>query len=790
MPIPLQRASIFCFGDYQLKQTSRTLVRRGRPVALGSKAFEVLTCLVVHAGEVVTKTELLEWAWPESHVEEGTLAQHIFALRKAFGENAGYIVTVPGRGYQFTAPVQELPEAGLPAAAVGEVRLQQVRERTHIVIEETTAPAEAQGRQISLFAVTLFTKGALAGVAAVALALAGWGAWYWMHRGQARAFQKVVVADIINNTGDATFDTALKRALQIDLEQSPYIDVLSETEAAATLQRMGSKPGAPLSGDTAHEVCERSNRDVLLTGSIVAVGAEYLLTLEATDCASGKQLGAAKARAHSKEEVFSALDQVTDKVRGQLGESSHSVQSFRVPIAEATTPSLEALKAYSIGTVMEAQGRQEEEVLPLFQQAVALDPKFAMAYGEIAPQYYNLSEFQLATEYYKKAFDLRSQVSARENLVLSAHYYAEGQQDLEQGIRVYQLWTATYPHDWVPLLNLANEYTQLGQYGPAIDAGERALALESSRPVIYSVLARAYKHAGRSAEARALGELAMQRGKGGNGLHGTLFVLAWQQHDAAALARETQWAEGPGGWYGRYLEAYLAAEQGRAQRADELFRDAIAQARQDHLDESADEMVLDHAAIQIEFGRPDAARATLKQVLSDDTDPVYLLTLQALLGKTAPAEAYLARIPHEGGGAAGRHTKPPGTLTTYLKLPRLRASVDLARNRPVDALHDLELAAPYELEAYEVLSLHGNAALQAHRPNLAAAQFQRLLANQGIGYGPLYPMAHLGLARAYAAQGRTFDSRAEYESFLAAWKDADPDIPLLRTAEAELARLR
>ena len=780
MSNPLQRATIFCFDDYQLKRTSRTLERKGRPVALGSKAFEVLTCLVVHAGEVVTKTELLEWAWPESHVEEGTLAQHIFALRKAFAENAGYIVTVPGRGYQFTAPVQELAaEADLPAG--GEVRLQQIRERTHIVIEETTSPPEARGRQISLFA-----KGALAGVAVVALALAGGIAWRWMHRGQGREFQKVVVADILNSTGDTTFDGALKRALQIDLEQSPYIDVLSEKEAAATLERMGSRPSVPLTDGTAHEVCERTNSQVLLSGSIGAVGKEYLLTLEASDCASGKELAADKARAHSKEEVFSALDQLTDRVRGQLGESARSVQSFRVPIAEATTPSLEALKAYSLGTAMEAQGKQEAEVLPFFQQAVALDPNFAMAYGEIATQYYNLSEFQLATMFYKKAFDLRSHVSTRENLILSAHYYAEGQQDLEQGIRVYQLWTETYPHDWVPLLNLANEYTQIGQYGPAIDAGQRALALETDRPVIYSVLARAYQHAGRAAEAKALGDLAMQRGKDGNGLHGTLFVIAWQQHDAAALARETQWAEGPGGWYGRYLEAYLAAEQGRARHADELFRDAIAQARREHLDESADEMVLDHAAIQMEFGMPETARATLKQVVSADTDPVYLLTLRALLGETAPAEAYLARH----GDETNSRTKPPGTLITYLKLPRLRASLDLTQNKPNEALRALEPAAPYELEAYELLSLHGNAALQAHRPELATAQFQRLLANQGIGYGPLYPMAHLGLGRAYAAMGRTSDSRAEYQSFLAAWKDADPEIPLLKTAQAELARMR
>ena len=782
----MQRASVFLFDVYALKPRTRTLERNGKPVALGSKAFEVLTCLVVHAGEVVTKTELLQWVWPEAHVEEGTLSQHIFALRKAFGKDAGYIVTVPGRGYQFTAPVQELPaETGLPAYTGDEMHLQQFRERTHIVIEETSSTAKPAAHQTSLSNTRRVYPMILVGGAALAVAV--WGAWRWHHRAQGHDFQRVVVADILNSTGDTVFNGALKRALQIDLEQSPYIDVLSEHDAASTLQLMGRNADAPMEGDTAREVCERANHQVLLTGSISKVGSEYLLMLEAMDCASEKKLGAAKARARTEEDVFSALDTVTDRVREQLGESSKSVRDFRVPIAEATTPSLEALKAYSIGTMMEAQGKQEAEVLPLFQQAVALDPNFAMAYGEIATQYYNLSEFQLATEFYKKAFDLRSHVSARENLVLSAHYYAEGQQDLEQGIHVYELWAATYPHDWVPLLNLANEYTQIGQYGPAVDAAQRALELEPGRPVVYSVLARAYKGENRFAEAKALGQLAMQRGKGANGLHGSLFLIAWQEHDAAALARETQWAESAaGGWYGCYLEAYVAAEEGRARRANELFEDAIEKARQAHLDESADEMVLDQAAIQIEFGMPAAARATLKQIVSADTDPVYLLTLRALLGDTVPAELYLATH----GSTDDSRTKPPGTVITYLKLPRLRATVDLALEKPTEALHALEPTAPYELEAYEMLSLHGNAALQAHRPELAAMQFQKLLANPGIGYGPLYPMAHLGLARADAALGHTADSRAEYQSFLAAWKDADPDLPLLRTARAELARLQ
>jgi tetratricopeptide (TPR) repeat protein len=479
--------------------------------------------------------------------------------------------------------------------------------------------------------------------------------------------------------------------------------------------------------------------------------------------------------------VFAAIDNVTDKIRSQLGEPDKSVASYQVPIAEATTPSLEALKAYSIGASMEAQGKEEREILPLFQRAVELDPKFAMAYGEIATQHYNLSQFDLASRYYKKAFDLSGHVSEREKLIIEAHYYAEGQKDLEQGIRVYQLWAATYPHDWVPWLNLANEYTQIGQYRAAVTAGERALQLERDRAMIYSVLARAYKRDNRFADAKATGALAIQRGKDSSGVHGTLYAVAWEEKDAAGLARELQWNKDHGGWYGVYLQALSAAAEGRYKQSETLFHSAISQARSEGLTENPDGMLSDEANIERLSGYPETARRTLLLMGKEYKDSFWYAIDCAELGDTSVAESFLtshsAEVSH-------------GTLMTFLEMPQLRAAVDLAHHKPAQAIASLESTQPYQMAGYEIFSLRGQAYLQAGQPGLAVEQYRTILENQGISFGLEYPLAHLGLARAYAAEGNLAASRAEYQTLLAAWANADPDLPVLQAAKSEMAHLR
>jgi tetratricopeptide (TPR) repeat protein len=402
-----------------------------------------------------------------------------------------------------------------------------------------------------------------------------------------------------------------------------------------------------------------------------------------------------------------------------------------------------------------------------------------MAWSALATEYYNLSEYKVASEDYKKAFDLSDQVSAKENLIIRARYYAEGQQDLEQGIKVYRQWAATYPNDWLPWASLANEYTLLGEYPAAIDAGQRALQIEPNRSIIYGVLVRAYKRAGRFAEAKALAAEALRRGKGSLTIHGLLYVIGWQEHDAQAVEREAKWGQ-DAGWYPLYLQGLATASEGRYTQAADLFHKATTLADEDHLEENALGMASDEAAIELSFGLPAAARATLRQTAKSDEDRADVVTLLAELGDQAPAEAFLA--------AHGKATQP-ATLLTYLKIPQLRARLALLHGKPLDAIAALEPARPYEMAGYDVWSERGEAYLQAHQPDLAAGQYRLLLDNPGVSFGPLFPLAHLGLARSYAMSGKIVASRAEYQTFITAWKDADPDLPILITAKAELAKL-
>jgi len=775
----MRAEEIFQFGEYRVDPQDRTLRRNDMPVGLNRRAFDVLLYLVRNPGRVVTKEELLKSIWPDAYVDENNLTQSMSVLRRALEEHPGqnnYIATLPGRGYQFIAAVEAIgsPTAiqviSADASPGNSVFLHQRTVTTSVITEETEQQALPAPR--SRFASPLI----LLAVVAVAGG-GGYVLWRLMHPRPTSA--KVVIADFQNTTGDATFDRTLARALEIDLGQSPYMDVMTEREVVSSLQFMGQKADAPLTPELARQVCERSNRGAVLSGSIASVGHEYLLTLVATDCSTGDKLAGSKSEAKDKEHVLNALDTIADRVRSKLGESRTSVESFQVPIETATTPSLEALKAYSLGSSMEAQGVDEFSVIPLYQRAVDLDPHFAMAWSALATDYYNLSEYKVASEDYKKAFDLSDQVSAKENLIIHARYYAEGQQDLEQGIKVYRQWAATYPNDWLPWASLANEYTRLGEYPAAIDAGQRALQIEPNRSIIYGVLVRAYKRAGRFAEAKYIAGQALDRGKGSITIHGLLYVIGWQEHDPKAMEAEVKWGE-DAGWYLLYLEGLAAASDGRYTQAADFFHKATTLADEDHLEENSLGMASDEAAIELAFGLPEKARATLRQTAKTDEDRADIVMLQAELGDQAPAEAFLA--------AHGKATQP-ATLITYLKIPLLRARLAMLHNKPLDAIAALEPARPYEMASYDVWSTRGEAYLQAHQPDLAAAQYKLLLNNPGVSFGPLFPLAHLGLARAYAMSGKTAESRAEYQTFFIGWKDADPDLPILKTAKEELAKL-
>ena len=734
----------------------------------------------------MTKDELLKNVWPDAFVDENNLSQSISVLRKALDDHPGestYITTLPGRGYQFIASVKVVGQAtveereGYSTNVSGTTGLF-LHERTITTSVITQENHDGRNRTIGGW-----TRAALVLVTVILLASAG-GYVLGRRLHSNGASVSLVAATFLNSTGDATFDRTLDRALEIDLSQSPYMDVMSEGEVVSTLHYMGRSGDTPLSAELARQICMRSNREVVLMGAISSLGRKYLLTLEATNCASGKEVAAAKAEASSKEDVLAALDTVADHVRRKLGESLKSMQRYQVPIVQATTPSLEALQAYSMGDYLVSLGKDENESLPLFQKAVELDPQFAMAYGQIANDFYNLAEFDKASLYYAKAFQLSGHVSEKEKLILAAHYYAEGKHDLENGIKTYTLWADTYPFDWPPLVNLCNQYTQLGNYAPAIDAGQRALKLQPDRGITYSVLARALMRANRFSKAKDVAALAKKRGKDSAGLHETLFEIAVQEQDSIALSREAQWAAthntGWYGWFFPYSQAEASARAGSFRQAEAFFHTAYETAQEQRTSESAADVLMDEARMEFDFGLPMLAKSTLRRIENQSPDVPDLSVLYAQLGDTSAAQRYLDAY----------SSRTDDTQMMHIYLPKVRAALAMKEGKPLEAIAALEAARPYELVDFSIPTQRAAAYLQAKDPERAAKEYQTILAHPGLDpVGYLYVMAHLGLARSFALSGRAQESRAEYQALLNAWKDADPDLPILKEAKVETARL-
>jgi len=786
-------SNFYRFGPFDLDPDQRVLRRDGKKIALQPKAFDLLLYLVQNPLRLLTKEELLRAVWPDSFVEEGNLSQNIFLLRKAITpkqKDFRYIVTLPGRGYQFAATVELIPHSPSEQSDAVETHATNLSfnrstrdifnrpevndvgtERIHPPKNEPTSnPPPGRLLRFRYLLAALFT-----------LTLAASFLW-WKHHHPRPASEKVVVADFDNRTGDAAFDDVLDTALEIDLSQSPYLDVMSDQDASNVLRLMGRKPDAPITEDIATEICLRADRQVMLSGSVSSLGRHYLLALQATDCFSGHRLAEVKAEATDKDKVLPTLDRAADKLRHDLGESAPSVEHFQVSIAQATTSSLEALKAYSIGEYMVSRaGKDETETLPMFLRCVELDPNFAMAYAAIATDYFNLNEPKLASPYYQRAFDLSEQVSEKEKLYIRAHYYADAQKDLEQGIKTYQLWAETYPRDWGPWLNIARAYTQLGQEAPAVAAAQQALRLDPTRGINYTVLAQAYLHANRFADAKSAALQDVKIGKDSYNLHALLFELAFIDQDQAAMAEEIAWSQGrPSAWYSLQFQALAAASQGRYRLAEELFHSAYNVAQREHLAEAADDILVKQASMELDSGWPQTARTTLKRISSQNNDNPEFAWNLARLGDIAFAEHVLA-------SSSSNHS---GTLMTYVELPRLRAEIALRRAKPHDAIADLE-TTPYELAGgLELFAQRGAAYQKANHPEQAIAEYKKLLAHQGLDpVSPLLPLAHLWLARTQAQCGHLPESKSEYEKLFVLWKDADKDLPPLQAARKEYAAL-
>ena len=565
----------------------------------------------------------------------------------------------------------------------------------------------------------------------------------------------------------------------------PYLNVFPDQRVQQTLKFMGRPPDGRITIEIGREICQRAGVKAMLNGSIASLGNQYVITLDAVNAGTGDTLADEQVQASRKEQVLDALGKAASRLRGRLGESLASVQKFGKPLSEATTSSLDALKAFTLGDARRAAG-DELSSIPYYKQATDLDPNFAMACARLGAVYNNLGQEELSEEYRKKAFELRDRASERERLYITAHYYADSGQ-LERGIAAYELYRQTYPHDSVPYNNLGLTFKALGQFDKALENALEAVRLDPDSGFSYGVAAEAYIALNRLDEAKAILNTALQRKVGGIDAYIHLGLVALAQNDKAGLESARSLLKSAPGGDGvvMYLDASLAASQGQLRHARELFTQASQVLQRINLKEAAAAEVAGEAVTEAAFGdRVDATRDAAAALSVSRGAKVVLLAAAAyaLAGEERKAQELSSDVAKR---------RPEDTLVQSVWVPLVSAIIELKHNNPAKALQLLTAATPYDRTILEVLFTRGTAYLKAGQENEAVQEFQKVLAGRNLSpVDVLLPLAQLGLARAYALEGDSAKSRIAYQDFFALWKDADPDIPILQQAKAEYARLK
>jgi eukaryotic-like serine/threonine-protein kinase len=768
------------FGVYRLEVSSRSLFRSGEFVPLAPKVFDTLLILVKEAGRVVTKDELMQQVWPDAFVEEGSIANNVSTLRKLLNpdfEGEGPIATVPKRGYRFTAELRlrsATGEIAVHAPAAPPV--------TSEIPREKGIPAIHGSRQTR--ALLLASGGVLVFLLAIV-------AYIYFVSGRQVISEKdtIVITDFTNKTGDAVFDDALKQALIFDLEQSPRLNIISDRKVTSTLLLMGRPGEERVTGETARELCQRTGSKAMLVGTISALESEYLIGLQAINCVSGDVIVAEQSRATGRGKVLAALDQAASRMREKLGESLVSIQKFSTPVDEVTTPSLEALKSYSIGRKI-TNGQGDLAALPYLQRAVEIDPNFAVAYSGLAASYSNIGQSTLAFEAAGKAYELRDRVSAHERFRIAGSYYLNGTGQLDEAIRAYDLWARDYPRESPPLNNQGFCYNILGQLDVALRKAEAGYQLEPASSTLAGTLAQIQLALDHPEEVRKITSAALQYTPDAFVVRLPIFQEAFLRRDTAAMQEQLLWGEnhpGDGDWLLNSKgdsEAYF----GRLKSATSYFDRAVLSAKKSDNAEMAAAWQAKAAWIEAEFGNPDAARRYASGALA--TAPgrdvrAYVALAWARSGDISAATKLATELNKEF---------PQNTLLQKYWLPATQAAIELQSKNPAEAIRilqpvepmNLSLSFPLDFGAMYTTYLRGEAYLQLHQGKAAAAQFQRILDHPGVVINfALGSLAHLGLARAYALDGDKAKSRAAYDHFLELWKDGDAENQVLHQAKYE-----
>ena len=601
----------------------------------------------------------------------------------------------------------------------------------------------------------------------------------------------IVLADFTNTTGESLFDGTLKQALAIQLEQSPYLRLLPDQRVRSTLKLMDRTPNTRLDTDTAREVCLRSNSNVLLSGSISSVGTHYMIGLRALDCHTGDTLASVASEAENRDAVLKRLGQAGDELREKLGESLASVQRYNKPLYQATTSSLEALQAFTEGRALQWQ-KGDEASIPFHKRAVELDPNFARAYASLGMAYQNVGEASMAQQSFTRAFELRDRVSERERYYIEACYYSFATGELLKANQTYREWIAAYPDDYVPYANLPLNQVAMAEYDKVLETARQALRLNPESGAGYGQLLNGYFAMERMDEAKAAYDKAVALHKDNEWFHEQRYYLAFLQHDEAAMQQQAEWARGRPEDAAPMLmaESETAAYHGELSKARDLVQRAGERAKETQNLEMAASIMTQGAAREAEFGNREVARKQAAEALA----------LKAGRDQMIGAAIAFASAGDEAGARklADKLNQgfPLDTIVQTYWLPTIHASIALQRNDAQAAIRALEKASLYELgnQGFGILYpvyVRGLSYLKAKQAEQAAGEFKKILAHRGIAKNsPLAALSQLQLARALAMTGDTVAARKSYQDFLAEWKNADADIPLLQQAKSEYAKLQ
>lgn len=780
--IPRRNGHQLKFADFTLDLEAREVRKNGGRVRLQEQPFQVLALLTRRAGEVVTREELRKHLWPaDTFVDfDNSLNASVAKLREALADSPDapqFIETLPRRGYRFIAPVQ-IPDNGhIEAKPLMTSAVQEARGGS------TQTPARYRARRLILAAI------------AMAVTLAGVGYWGKQHFTR-RLTDKdtILLADFDNSTGDPVFDDTLKQALAVQLQQSPFLSLVADQRARETLQLMERAPNERITGAVAQEVCQRQGASVVLQGAIRSMGSHYVLAVNALNCHTGVPLAQQQVEVERKEQVLAVLGSMASQMRGKLGESLASIEKYDTPVLEATTSSLDALKAYSLG-VPEQENFNTTAAIPFFKRAIELDPNFALAYAKLAMVYSDAGEDELGRENVRKAYALRDRVSMHEQLFITALYHDLETRNLEKKIEVDRLWTKTYPRDWFPHVSLAFDYGVVGDFDHALQESEAAVRVDPHSAYGLTTLAGSYLGMNRWQDAKSVLAVLASRPDSGFVPYCWLYTSALAQGDEPAMQHYLEEANqklrdtDKRGF--QLVQSEVAAFRGQFHAMRHFSDIGLQTAEATGFNQNAALILAQQSLWEAQVGNLALARtragAAMSKARGIDVDMKSALSL-ALAGDAHTPETIAANL---------TKLHPEDTVLNAVSVPLIRSAIALERGNAKRAIDLLQSANQYELGIgylyYPPLVpsyMRGQAYLKLRDGSHAAAEFKKILDHRGVdAASPTYALAQLGLARSENLAGNVSAARTAYQDFLTTWKSADADIPVLKQAKAEYAKL-